>query len=106
MQAGIPSRKCGRSRVCFIPKGRSVKMPLLDGKIKPNTQLWNTLYCGRSSQNRLLKGKRGMEQVKKKKKIEGAKHTLENSTNSDGLFIRGKLRCTKLWLLDDGRGRN
>lgn len=50
-----------------------------------------------------MKAKHSSEQVKKK---ERSKHTLENGTNSDGLFIRGKLRHTKLCLLDDGRGRN
>lgn len=42
---------------------------LLDGKIKPNTQQWNTLYCAASGQNRLLKAKHDMEQVKNKKKL-------------------------------------
>lgn len=52
-----------------------------------------------------MKAKHSSEQVGGKKR-ERSKHTLENGTNSDGLFIRGKLRHTKLCLLDDGRGRN
>lgn len=71
-------------------------------KLSLNSQLWNTMYCSALSVHRLLKAKRGGEQVKK----ERSKHTLESSTNNDGLFIGGKLRYTKLCLLDDGIGRN
>lgn len=51
-------------------------------------------------ERRRLKAKRSGEQVKKERQ------SLENSTNSDGLFTRGKLRYTKLCLLVDGSGRN
>lgn len=75
---------------------------LLDVKISLNSQLCNTMYCSPFSEHRLLKAKHSSEQVKK----ERSKRTLERSTNSDGLFIRERLRYTKLCLLDDGRGRN
>lgn len=91
------------AHMCFIPMG-GVARCCLDAKIRLNSKLWNTLYCGSFHEHRLLKAKHSREQVKKKK--ERNKRTLESSTNSDGLFIRGKLRYTKLCLLDDGRGRN
>lgn len=77
---------------------------LLDMKISLNSQLCNTIYCSPFCEH-LLKAKHSSEQVKKKEK-ERNKHALERGTNSDGLFIRGKLRYTKLCLPDDGRGRN
>lgn len=74
---------------------------LLDVKISLNSQLWNMACCiPFSGEPRLLKAKHRSEQVKKERS------TRERGTNSDGLFIRGKLRYTKLCLLDDGRGRN
>lgn len=50
----------------------------------------------------LLKGKRGGEQVKRGR----SEQTLESSTNSDGSFIRGRLRDTKLCLLHHGSAKN
>lgn len=100
MQASIPSHEGGCWRG-FYSDGMIVGM-LLHGRISLNSQLWNSLYCSAFNERRLFKAKHRSEQVKK----ERSKHTLENGTNSDGLFIRGKLRRTKLYLLDDGRGRN
>lgn len=50
----------------------------------------------------LLKAERGGERVKRGR----SEQTLESSTNSDGSFIRGRLRYTKLCLLHDGSAKN